>query len=53
MKASIQLKKNGGRDYQGACREEELIGSKPPVVNNSDSDSEFNHLWDIRQPVKT
>jgi hypothetical protein len=32
MKASIQLKKNAGGEYQGACRQEELIGGKPPVV---------------------
>jgi hypothetical protein len=32
MKASIQLKKITGRDSQGACRQDELIGGKPPVV---------------------
>jgi hypothetical protein len=32
MKASIQLKKNAGRESQGACRPDELIGGKPPVV---------------------
>jgi hypothetical protein len=24
--------KNSGRDYQGACFQDELIGGKPPVV---------------------
>jgi hypothetical protein len=32
MKASVQLKKNAGRESQGACRQNELIGGKPPVV---------------------
>jgi hypothetical protein len=32
MKASIQLKKNTGRDPQGAWCQDELIGSKPPVI---------------------
>jgi hypothetical protein len=32
MTASIQLKKNTGRESQGACRQDELIGDKPPVV---------------------
>jgi hypothetical protein len=32
MTASVQLKKNTGRESQGACRQEELIGGKPPVV---------------------
>jgi hypothetical protein len=32
MKASILLKRNAGRDPQGACRQDELIGSKQPVV---------------------
>jgi hypothetical protein len=32
MKATIQLKKNAGRESQGTCRREELIGGKPPVV---------------------
>jgi hypothetical protein len=32
MKASIQLKKIAGRDSQGACRQDELIGGKPPVL---------------------
>jgi hypothetical protein len=26
-------KKNTGREFQGACRQDELIGGKPPVVN--------------------
>jgi hypothetical protein len=31
--ASVQLrKKNTGRGYQGAWRQDELIGGKPPVV---------------------
>jgi hypothetical protein len=30
---SVQLKnKNSGRGSQGACRQDELIGGKPPVV---------------------
>jgi hypothetical protein len=29
--ASVQLKKSG-RESQGACRQDELIGGKPPVV---------------------
>jgi hypothetical protein len=37
--ASVQLKKKSGRESQGTCRQEELTGSKPPVVN-SDSDSD-------------
>jgi hypothetical protein len=33
MIASVQLKKkNTGREFQGACRQDELIGGKPPVV---------------------
>jgi hypothetical protein len=32
MKARSQLKKNAGRESQGACRQDELIGSKPPVI---------------------
>jgi hypothetical protein len=30
--ARFQLKKNIGRESQGACRQDELIGGKPPVV---------------------
>jgi hypothetical protein len=31
--ASVQLEnKNSGRGSQGACRQDELIGGKPPVV---------------------
>jgi hypothetical protein len=26
------VEKNGGREFQGACRQDELIGGKPPVV---------------------
>jgi hypothetical protein len=34
-------KKNSGRESQGARRQNELIGGKPPVVKvNSDSDSD-------------
>jgi hypothetical protein len=25
-------KKNAGREFQGACNQDELIGGKPPVV---------------------
>jgi hypothetical protein len=32
MKASIQVKKIAGRESQGACRQDELIGGIPPVV---------------------
>jgi hypothetical protein len=32
MKTSIQLKNIVGRESQGACRQDELIGSKVPVV---------------------
>jgi hypothetical protein len=31
MKASIKLK-NSGRESQGACSQDELIGGKPPFV---------------------
>jgi hypothetical protein len=31
--ASVQLEnKNSGRGTQGACRQDELLGGKPPVV---------------------
>jgi hypothetical protein len=30
--ASVQLEKNTGRESQGACPQDELIGGKPPVV---------------------
>jgi hypothetical protein len=32
MKTSIQLGKNAGRESQGACRQDELSGSKTLVV---------------------
>jgi hypothetical protein len=32
MTAVVQLKKIYGRELQGACRQDELIGGKPPVV---------------------
>jgi hypothetical protein len=32
MKANIQLKKVADRGSQRACRQEEQIGGKPPVV---------------------
>jgi hypothetical protein len=32
MKASIQLKRITGRQSQGACHQDELIGGKPPVA---------------------
>jgi hypothetical protein len=32
MTASVQLKKDAGRDSQGAYRQDEMIGGKPPVV---------------------
>jgi hypothetical protein len=31
-KANVQLEKNTGREFQGACSQEELIGGKPPVI---------------------
>jgi hypothetical protein len=33
MTAGVQLKKKSGHDSQGAWRQDELIGCKPPVVN--------------------
>jgi hypothetical protein len=32
MEASVKWKKNAGRESQGACCQDELIGGKPPVV---------------------
>jgi hypothetical protein len=32
MKANIQLKNIIGRESQGACRQDELIGGKPPII---------------------
>jgi hypothetical protein len=32
MTGSVQLKKNTSRESQGACRQVELIGGKPPAV---------------------
>jgi hypothetical protein len=32
MTASVQLEKNTGRESQGACRQEGLIGGKPQEV---------------------
>jgi hypothetical protein len=32
MKATAGLKKIAGRESQGACRQDELIGGKLPVV---------------------
>jgi hypothetical protein len=32
MMASVQLKKNAGHKSQGAWCQEELIGSKPPIL---------------------
>jgi hypothetical protein len=32
MTESVQLKKNAGRESQGAWRQDKLIGSKAPVV---------------------
>jgi hypothetical protein len=32
MTASVQFKKNSCREFQGALRQDELIGGKPPVV---------------------
>jgi hypothetical protein len=31
-KGSVAKKENSGSDPQGACRQDELIGGKPPVV---------------------
>jgi hypothetical protein len=33
MRASVYWEKISGRDTQGACRQDELIGGKPSVVN--------------------
>jgi hypothetical protein len=41
-------KKSSGRVSQGAWRQDELIGGKPPVVSNSDFDFDFKV---IRQSV--
>jgi hypothetical protein len=38
MTARVQLKKFSDRESQGAWRQDELIGSKPSVVKNFDSD---------------
>jgi hypothetical protein len=32
MIASVQLKKKSGREFQGACSQDEQIGGKPPAV---------------------
>jgi hypothetical protein len=32
MTAGVQLTKNSGRESQGAGRQNELIGGKPPVA---------------------
>jgi hypothetical protein len=33
MTASVQLEnKNTGRESQGVCRQDELIGGKPPFI---------------------
>jgi hypothetical protein len=32
MTAGVQLKRNSGRQSQGAWRQDELIGGKPPVA---------------------
>jgi hypothetical protein len=32
MNAGVQLKKNTGRDSQGAWRQDELTGGKPAIV---------------------
>jgi hypothetical protein len=32
MTASVRLEKITGRESQGACRQDELIGDKTPVV---------------------
>jgi hypothetical protein len=30
--SKYSVEKNDGRESQGACRQEEMIGGKPPVV---------------------
>jgi hypothetical protein len=30
--SKFSVKKFAGREFQGACRQDELIGAKPPVV---------------------
>jgi hypothetical protein len=32
MTAGVQLKKIAAHESQGACRQDELMGGKPPVV---------------------
>jgi hypothetical protein len=32
MTANVKLEKITGRESQGACRQDELIGGKPPVA---------------------
>jgi hypothetical protein len=32
LKGSIANKRNSGRESQGTCRQDELIGGKPPVA---------------------
>jgi hypothetical protein len=32
LKASVEKRKFAGRESQGACRQGEMIGGKPPVV---------------------
>jgi hypothetical protein len=61
-------KKCNGRGSQGACRQHELIGGKPPVVSKVPftvtvsavqcnavelSRVESRQLWDSCQPVRT
>jgi hypothetical protein len=58
--ASVQLEnKITGRESQGACRQDELIGGKPPVVvqvcHNSDQRGLRHELslgWWVRIPLK-
>jgi hypothetical protein len=38
-------KKYTGRESQGACRQDEQTGSKPPVVSNSDSGYTSNETY--------
>jgi hypothetical protein len=44
MTARVQLKKKSGREAQGAWRQDELIGGKPPVVKWLDFDFEAKYI---------
>jgi hypothetical protein len=41
MTASVEMKETTDRESQGACRQDELIGGKQPVVSDSDDQTSF------------